>query len=293
MSENQALILHCYVLLSKHIGSRCDYIDERDTFLLAKCKEYDSMCFAEGRNISMRDRMAYAVSQPAPRFWVSESRAKDIVSEMKRGRWKGKKVTTRERLARCLYERYVELRKLKPKESILSLMMDIVNSPAPESFLCPQSAVVILCRHKKKIREGRKLDVSPSKLPRKLTPAYIKPKEEEENEEPIADTRIDDDTASDDDPARVRPAVGVVKAEPGGNPARKADIQLPACRVAALACEPVLPADCMFPHARKSVAVLDSLGNRIDYASRTNRRHTNIRYIRSQLCLGWNNDGGQ
>lgn len=243
----------------------------------------------------MRERMLYAVSQPAPRFWVSEARAKDIVGEMKRGQWKGKKVTTRARLAKCLYERYLELRRLKPKESILSIMMDIVNSPAPESFLSPLSAVVILCRHKKKIREGKRLDVSPSKQPRRLTPAFIRPKQNEQqnNEEPVADTGSGDDCTAGDRTAPIRTGVGIVTAEPGGERNGEADLQLPAYRLAALACQPLLPADTLFPHARKSVAVLDGLGHRIDYAHRFDRRHTNIRYLRSQLCLEWDADGTQ
>ena len=247
------------------------------------------MCYAQGRDIRMFERMRYAVSQPAPRFWISESRAKDIIGEVKRGRWNGKKKSRSERLARCLYERYLAIRKQRPKESVMSIMMEVVNSPAPESFISPLSAVVILCRYKTKIRKGLRLDVSPSRQPRKLIPAVIKPKDE--NEELLSDTCNNLDNHTGDNTAPVRVDVGAVSDKPADDVDGETDIQLSSRRVAALVCQPVLPADVLFPHARKSVAVLDSLGNRVDYASRIDRRHTNIRYIRTQLRIEWDADG--
>lgn len=105
-----------------------------------------------------------AVATPASRFWVGERHAADILNAMKRGKQlRNMKPKTRA-MYEELYRRASAYLRKHPAASMAEAAFEAVNSPAPEFYLTPMSAKVILSRARIRAR-ARLRSLSPLPYP--------------------------------------------------------------------------------------------------------------------------------
>lgn len=129
--------------------------EERVTDLMKAYDDYISSCTF----IRMPDAYMFIANSPAPRFYVSDTRASVVVSAMLSNR---KHRYNRMRpLKREMYEeicRRVKLMQEKdPSLSILACCAEVVIQPAPKFYIKPSSVKCIICKYreewkKKKLR---------------------------------------------------------------------------------------------------------------------------------------------
>lgn len=217
--------------------------------------------------------MKELVKIPAPRYWCSESQATCAIKERIRGVIPKKEpYPERKRLYDSLYEKFLRLREERPHERISLIIFDVVNSSAPESFLKPSSALVLLNRHKKKIRSGKKLDV-PTKYKFK-------------NETNFVNNSRNDDSSSPDGEGEYCDGIGNI--ESIGTYRREENcVHTDSCELDAPRTERIHTADTDVHIECKGMAVRS-----IDFDSSIDSRryalkHTNVRYIRSQFRIDW------
>ena len=87
-----------------------------------------------------------AAKMPASRFWVSERRAAEVISKMlKGGMMFGMNRKKREMYIEILIRVKEEMRR-EPGITVTEATFRAVNSPAPEFYLTPKSARVIIYR---------------------------------------------------------------------------------------------------------------------------------------------------
>lgn len=130
----------------KHTNSKFEYEQQRDENLL---RVYRSLLGASSLQ-NMEDIYRRAVMTPCERFWVSEERALAVVSRMAKDyngslhqMWPLKRKMYKE-----IYKRTQKL--MEQGYSRAEAVFAVVAQPAPEFYLTPGSAKVILCRMKKK-----------------------------------------------------------------------------------------------------------------------------------------------
>ncbi len=90
------------------------------------------------------------VNVPCSRFWVSEERAMVVVQAL----IKGKPVLdtmrpTKREMFQEIYNRVMEKREQCPDVPLFSLVMLVVNSPAPKFYMRPRCAMEIIYKIKK------------------------------------------------------------------------------------------------------------------------------------------------
>lgn len=87
-----------------------------------------------------------AAKMPASRFWVSERRAAEVISKMLKGDMMfGMNPKKREMYIEILIRVREEMRR-EPGITVTEATFRAVNSPAPEFYLTPKSARVIIYR---------------------------------------------------------------------------------------------------------------------------------------------------
>lgn len=92
---------------------------------------------------------------PAPRFWVSENRAAYIVGQYILGNNPLEKMyPEKRRMYEEILRRFFILRADRPLAPMLELVAEIVNSPAPGSFISPARVESIILREKRRRRGG-------------------------------------------------------------------------------------------------------------------------------------------
>lgn len=103
---------------------------------------------------SSEEAIQKVVLHPCPRFWVSEYRARNVISRMTKGdRLENMKPFKREMFEE-IYKRFLEYPKTD-EESLLDTMFEIVNSPAPKFYMSPVTATIYICKIKKSWYKSR------------------------------------------------------------------------------------------------------------------------------------------
>lgn len=103
-------------------------------------------------SISIPDICARIVRSPAPRFWVTPMRAAIVLSRIIRGDpLDYMRPTTREMFFE-IHRRAVELMRQCPDDTLLSISRRVVESPAPEWYLTPDTVKVLICRSRRMSR---------------------------------------------------------------------------------------------------------------------------------------------
>lgn len=108
---------------------------------------FRSQCAIVG-HINVRDIARTIARMPASRFWVSEERATQVISQLARGITPPAAIRPlKKRMFLEIYRRYRSLRQSRPDEPAIALIQEIINSPAPEFYLSPRSIAGIIYSH--------------------------------------------------------------------------------------------------------------------------------------------------
>ena len=129
---------------------KSEFSTQRSMALLNSFRE----ALARESYITVRKIFKEAADAPAPRFWVGENRAARIVSMMLKGADPTSGMNTEKRKMYLeIYRRVKELKTLNPEAPVGDLVFEVVNSPAPHSYLSWQRAREIIAdaRHKKRL----------------------------------------------------------------------------------------------------------------------------------------------
>ncbi|MCM1376943.1 MAG: hypothetical protein NC097_04815 [Clostridium sp.] len=126
----------------KKKGNVCDFSEERNRQLR---KVYRKM-LADTRLRSAKAIFAAMAVQPAPRFFVNESRALTVIRHRQRTGEFPILVGSRLSMYEEIWRRFVSVRGINKVDSDYDLIFDIVNSPAPSFYLTPGSIRTILSR---------------------------------------------------------------------------------------------------------------------------------------------------
>lgn len=132
----------------KHKGSKNEYKDERDRDLLAVFRRTIEGC----KHISLYDVVEEVVNSPAPRFYVSAYRARNVICRMYTGKPLTKITPLRMEMYNEIFHRVREARKLFPHKPLLFIIEEVLDQPAPKFYLTKKSGVVILHKIQKKLR---------------------------------------------------------------------------------------------------------------------------------------------
>lgn len=136
----------------KHKGSKCEFEKERNNDLMAA---YHQLMEAT-EYINHQTIFKEVVNMPAPRFYVSEERAKIVLYWLMRGDSLDKMLPNRREMFQEIYRRVMELRKKQPELTVFELAIKVVHQPAPKFYLTPDSAKIIILKAKRQWYETRK-----------------------------------------------------------------------------------------------------------------------------------------
>ena len=130
----------------KHYGSLMEYSKERLDDLMRAYDEYISSC----DYICMTDVYNKIVNMPSRRFWVSDIRARVVVSAMMIGKAHLEQMHLLKReMYEEIYRRVMKLRDEHPNMSTAELCSIVVAQPAPKFYLSPDSAKIMVCKTRK------------------------------------------------------------------------------------------------------------------------------------------------
>ena len=97
-----------------------------------------------------------AAAAPSPRFWVSEPRAAAIVGKMLAGDDPTPVMNPEKRdMYREIFLRFKQMRRRQPDRSIADVVFDVVNAPAPRSYISWQRARSIIYKEMARLRKER------------------------------------------------------------------------------------------------------------------------------------------
>ena len=132
--------------MAKYYGSILDFTKQRNTDLLNNLRRVlHSMKY-----ISMPEAFRLVADSPAQRSYVSEERATIVISSLISGRNIPKMRKNRHEMFHEILRRYIILRLKFPHKSMLELISEIVNQPAPKFYLTPRTVGEFIYRIKKK-----------------------------------------------------------------------------------------------------------------------------------------------
>lgn len=137
-------------------GSISDFKPQRDSELAAVFRRL----LVGGAGGSLRELFGMAARQPSSRFWVSEHRAAIVIRDMlHRNRdISGMKEQTR-RMYEEIYRRVRARLSEEPGRPVYHVVFEVVNGPAPEFYLTPESAKILIYQSLKAERERRRKGV--------------------------------------------------------------------------------------------------------------------------------------
>lgn len=125
----------------KKLNSTSDFNQQRKEHLLRMYRR----SLAEQSKINAKKAYSFAAESPAPRFWVSEERAAEVISKIltdpcfTAGMFKEKAEMYME-----IYRRIKKLRAVYPKAPLSALIFKVVNSNAPKSYISRSRTEAIL-----------------------------------------------------------------------------------------------------------------------------------------------------
>jgi hypothetical protein len=135
----------------KKKGSVCDYTSQRSEDLYDVYKTItDSTNY-----ILLPDIAQQCVRQKAPRFYVSEERAALVIAAMEKGKDIQGMTESKLRMYREIHRRVRRIKKQRPGITHNDAVTIVVNQPAPEFYITPGTAIVLLHRVRKARRSRR------------------------------------------------------------------------------------------------------------------------------------------
>lgn len=134
-------------------NSVSEFTSERNLHLLESFRK----SIASQSKISLANAFHHASMQPAPRFWVSERRAATVVGGMLAGKTPTISMNKDKReMYEEIFAQFLELRELRPCDSIYSLVFDIVNRPAPRAYISDERVRSIIYQELRRRRLERR-----------------------------------------------------------------------------------------------------------------------------------------
>lgn len=128
----------------KKKNSRCEFASERSEALLRNFRE----SIARQSRISIRRAFSDAVEAPAPRFWVSEARTMRVITMMLKGMdILDSMRPEKRRMYEEIYRRVIKQKEEHPDMPLGDIVFDVVNSPAPRSYMSVRYAAKIIKRN--------------------------------------------------------------------------------------------------------------------------------------------------
>lgn len=132
--------------------SVAEFSDQRNQFLLKNFRE----AIAVQSKIDLSNAFKTSTRIPAPRFWVSEQRAAGVVGKMLAGHDPTADMYEEKReMYREIFRRFMKLREERPEESIYQLVFEVVNNPAPRSYISEERARKLIYVERRTIKERR------------------------------------------------------------------------------------------------------------------------------------------
>lgn len=124
----------------KKLGSIAEFGAQRDRELMDAFRHQ----LRHGSYHSLSEYFYNAAKMPASRFWVSERRAYVVIKKMLRGQSLEKMFLQKQEMFKEILRRVKAAMEADPALSLYSATFDAVNSPAPEFYLSPKSARVLI-----------------------------------------------------------------------------------------------------------------------------------------------------
>ena len=119
----------------------CEFSSQRSMALLTNFRR----AIANQSRISAQKAFKEAVESPVPRFWVSEARATRVITALINGIDLTEGMHSEKRkMYLDIYAGVIEEKKNNPQKPIGDIVFDIVNSPAPRSYMKWQTAGKII-----------------------------------------------------------------------------------------------------------------------------------------------------
>ena len=103
-------------------------------------------------HILLPEVLKAVVASPSKRFWVTSERASIVIYNMMKGDELEYMRPLKRKMFREIYRRVMRLKANYPQLSISLLTEQVVNERAPEFYITPQSAKVIISRIRKRRR---------------------------------------------------------------------------------------------------------------------------------------------
>lgn len=136
----------------KHKGDVMYFYDDRQEDLMRAYRAYIASC----KFVRMPDLYTTVANMPSKRFWVSDTRACNVVSAIIRDCDSlSNMLPLRREMYMEIYRRVAELRNKHPELSLITLCSMAVEQPAPKFYMTPGSVKVMICKYKKQCREKR------------------------------------------------------------------------------------------------------------------------------------------
>ena len=126
-------------------GAEFEYKKERNEDLLRVYRELTHST----RYIRTPELYQELVRQPSKRFWVSEERAAVVLSSIFKGNMLHSMSKNKRKMFLEIFQRAKLLREQQPCLSIYEIAIKVVGQQAPEFYLTPESARVIICKSRK------------------------------------------------------------------------------------------------------------------------------------------------
>ena len=131
--------------MAKIPGAALEFSDERIDALMREYDRYIHFC----DQINMPEVFRHIVSRPCSRFWVTPTRAAVIVAKIERGDPLPRMRPCKKKMFIEIHRRVSALREARPCWSYPRLIAEVVSSPAPEFYISPAYARIIVYKHKK------------------------------------------------------------------------------------------------------------------------------------------------
>lgn len=137
----------------KHRGNGNPYKEQRDQEILAA---YRKACASTEHIRLIPDLLIRVANSPCSRFFVSETRAMDVIKRIEKGDELSDMLPMRRRMFLKIYEIYREMRENEPDTPFDELVLMATAHPADEFYLEPMSVSVILNRIRQERRKKKK-----------------------------------------------------------------------------------------------------------------------------------------
>ena len=119
----------------------CEFSSERSEVLIRNYRE----ALARASKISIMKIFGDLSQAPAPRFWVSEARAVNVVKQlMKDDKALDGMHTEKRKMYLEIYRRVMEMKEESPEMPLGDIVFEVVNSPAPSFYLSKASVAKLI-----------------------------------------------------------------------------------------------------------------------------------------------------